>query len=289
MAYLEHLLITISLFTLLVVSLNLVVGYTGLLSVAHAGFSGVGAYVFTILLVHHGWGFLSALCIAIVLTGLLAFSIGFILSRLRNDSFALGTLGLNAILTGFMLNLNSVTGGSLGMARIPSPRIGSWLVDTIPQFLLFVIGIAAFVFLVCFWITRSAFGLVLKAIREDEDMIRLFGYHVRSYKLIIFVISAALAGVCGALYASYARFIDPTSFTITVSIDILVAAILGGLGRLRGSIMGAFVFIGVGEAVRFLGFTPDAAAQWRLALVGLMIILLTILRPQGIFGTYRLR
>lgn len=272
-----------------VLSLNLALGYTGLLSVAQAGFQGVSAYAIAILLVSHGWSFLPALLVAVLLVGLFALPIGFILSRLRGDYFALGSLGVNAILTGVMLNATGLTNGPLGITRIPFPQIGALSFNSLPLFLSLTLCVTVFAFAIGYWLTRSSFGLVLKAIREDESAIQVFGYQTRIFKLVIFVVTAMLAGLTGCLYATYIRYIDPTPFTIHASVDILVAAILGGLGRLRGSLIGAFVFIGLSEAVRFLGFAPALAAQYRLAIVGILLIVLMILRPQGLLGSYKLK
>lgn len=272
-----------------VLSVNLTLGYAGLLSVAQAGFQGVGAYAIAILLVNHGWDFLPALLVAVFVVGVFALLVGIILSRLRGDYFALGSLGVNAILTGVLLNATGFTNGPFGIARIPFPQIGHYSFDSVSLFFWLALGSVMIAFALAFWITRSSFGLVLKAIREDEDAIQLFGYQTRTFKLVVFVLAAMVAGLAGALYATYIRYIDPTPFSIHASVDLLAAAILGGLGRLRGSLIGAVVFVGLSEVVRFLGFSPMVAAQYRLAIVGAMIILLMILRPQGILGSYKLK
>ena len=289
MPYFQHLLIIISIFAISVLSLNLVVGYTGILSVMQAGLQGIGSYTLALLLVQYGWGFIPALIVAVLITAAFALPIGFILSRLRGDYFALGSLGVNAIITAFLINAMSLTNGPLGIARIPFPKVAGLTFATVPGFMWLVLGALFLVLGFCFWITRSSFGLVLRAIREDEDAIQIFGYRVRWYKLTIFVMSAGLAAFSGAFYASYIRFIDPTPFNINASVNILAAAILGGLGRLRGSLIGAVLFIGLNEAVRFLGFDPSFAAQFRLGIVGILLIVLMIVRPQGILGSYKLK
>lgn len=289
MPYLQHLLVMMSLMAVIVLSMNLVLGYTGLLSVVQAGFQGVCAYAVTLLLVERGWSFFPALLVGMLFVGMLALVTGFILSRLRGDYFALGSLGLNAILTGVMLNAASLTNGPLGISRIPFPQLLGVSFQSLSSFLVLTLVVLGIVLLGSYWITRSAFGLVLRAIREDESAIQVFGYRTRSFKLVIFVIGSMLAGVTGALYATYIRYIDPTPFTIHASVDVLAAAILGGLGRLRGSLIGAVVFLGLSEAVRFLGFAPALAAQYRLAIVGLLLIVLMIIRPQGILGSYKLK
>jgi branched-chain amino acid transport system permease protein len=129
---------------------------------------------------------------------------------------------------------------------------------------------------------------VLKAIREDEKAIRLFGYRTLSYKLAIFVIAAAMAAAAGSLFASYITFIDPTSFVVMESVFILAIVILGGFANLKGSVLGAFLLILLPELLRFVGFPAEVAAQMRQLIYGLLLILLMLYRPQGLAGEYKL-
>mgnify|MGYP001617159018 FL=1 len=129
---------------------------------------------------------------------------------------------------------------------------------------------------------------MLKAIREDEQAIQVFGYNTLKYKLGVFVIGAVFASVAGALFASYITFIDPSTFTLTESIFILAIIILGGLSNNKGAVLGAVCLILLPEILRFVGFPSDIAAQMRQVVYGLILILLMLYRPQGLVGEYRL-
>jgi branched-chain amino acid transport system permease protein len=288
MAYVIHLLIMCFIFAILAFGLNLVVGQTGLLSVAHAAFYGIGAYLTAILMVMHHVPFWIAFVVAVLGSGLVAFIFGLILSTLRGDYYALGSLGLNMIVFGAMLNLDAITRGPLGIPGVPRPQVFGYVLSTPGYFLILVILFLALTALVCWYVTRAPFGRALKAIREDEDALQVFGYRVLTYKLTVFVLAAMLAGIAGTLYATYIRFVDPSAFTVMQSVDLLAMIILGGLATLRGSFVGACVFVLLYEGVRFLGFSPDIAAQMRLVVVGALLILLMMFRPQGIFGEYKL-
>lgn len=288
MDFLLHVMTISAIFGILALGLNIIVGNTGLISVAHAGFFGIGAYAAAITMTLYHAGFTTALFCGIVVAGVTALLTGLLLSGLRGDYFVLGTLGFNAIVYGVMLNLDSLTRGPLGIPGIPRPALfGMTLLQPFPYFL-FVLFFLVLISLVFSYVTRMPFGRVLKAIREDEEALRVFGYRVLRFKLAAFVLAAMIAAVAGALYATYIRFVDPSAFVVLVSVNVLVMIILGGLATLRGSIAGAVMFIGLYESVRFLGFSPDTAGQMREAVVGLMLLLLMLFRPRGLFGEFKL-
>lgn len=144
------------------------------------------------------------------------------------------------------------------------------------------------VYIVARFIVNSSFGRVLKAIREDEKAISVFGYDTKTYKLVIFVISAGMAAIAGSLFASYITFIDPSTFTLNESIFILAMIILGGLSNIRGAVLGALFLILLPEALRFVGFPTDIAAQMRQVVYGALLIGLMLYRPQGMMGEFKL-
>ena len=146
----------------------------------------------------------------------------------------------------------------------------------------------AIVYLVSRFIVRSSFGRVLKAIREDEKAIQVFGYRTLNYKLAVFVLGAMMAAFSGSLYASYITYIDPSTFVVSESIFVIAIIILGGLASLRGSIVGAVFLVLLPEMLRFVGFPDEIAAQMRQAVYGLLLILLMLYRPQGLVGEYKL-
>ncbi len=288
MEYLIHIAILISIYAILGLSLNLVVGFTGLLSITQAAFYGIGAYVTAILLTSTGMNFFVAMFISMIITGVLSLAIGFVLSKFNDDYYALGSFGFNVIIYSIFLNWQSLTRGPLGIPGIPRPSLFGFTFSENIWFLLLSIACVAIVYFICHYITRSSFGRVLKAIREDDEAIGVFGYRTLWYKLAIFVISAVMAAVAGSLFASYITFIDPSSFTLTESIFILAIVILGGMANNRGAVIGATCLILLPEILRFVGFPDDIAAQMRQVTYGVILILLMLYRPQGLLGEYRL-
>ncbi len=288
MEYLIHLAILFSIYAMLGLSLNLVVGYTGLLSVAEAAFYGIGAYVTALLLVSSGWNFFLALLVAVLAAGIVALVIGLVLSKFDGDYYALASLGLGVIVYSVFLNWQNVTGGPLGIPGIPRPALFGFTFSDNLSFLILSLVFLGLVYLVSRFVVNSSFGRVLKTIREDEKAVQVFGYRTLDYKLLIFIVSAMIAAVAGSFYASYITYIDPTTFTVESSIFIIAIVILGGLASLRGSIIGAAFLVLLPEFLRFVGFPDEIAAQMRQAVYGLLLILLMLYRPQGLVGEYKL-
>lgn len=292
MEYLIHLAILVGIYAILGLSLNLVVGFTGLLSVTQAAFYGLGAYASAILLTTYGLNFFLALALGMLLAAFASLLIGFVLSKFRGDYYALGSFGFNIIIYSVFLNWQSVTRGPLGIPGIPRPslEIGNWKLEFTSNlsFLFLTFIFLLLTFLLCRWLTTSSFGRVLKAIREDESAIQVFGYRTLHYKLAIFVVGGALAALAGALFATYITFIDPSSFVLFESIFILAIIILGGLANLKGTMLGALFLILLPEALRFVGFPSDIAAQMRQVVYGLILVILMLYRPQGLMGEYKL-
>ncbi len=288
MEYLIHLAILFAIYAILGMSLNLVVGYTGLLSVTHAAFYGVGAYATAILLTKTGVGFFTSIIFGAVIAILVSFLIGIVLSKFKGDYYALGTFGFNTIVFAIFLNWQSLTRGPLGIPGITKPEL---LGINFANNLNFLILASVFLGLMYFasrFIANSSFGRVLKAVREDETAIAVFGYNTPYFKLAIFIASAAMAAIAGSLFASYITFIDPYGFRLMESVFILAIIILGGLANLRGSILGALFLILLPEVLRFVGFPADIAAQMRQVVYGVILILLMLYRPQGLAGEYKL-
>jgi len=287
MEYLTHLAILFFIYAILGVSLNLLVGYTGLLSSAHAAFYGIGAYATAIALTSLHINFFLSLAAGIIITGIIAFLIGIVLSRFRGDYYALVSLGFNVIVYSVLLNWQGLTRGPLGMPGIPRPEFVFDFSSNISFLILSFLFVIA-IYIISSFLAASSFGRVLKAIREDEQAAQVFGYNTNYYKLAIFVISAGMAAAAGSLFASYITFIDPSSFTVMESVFILAVIILGGLSNLRGSILGAFILVLLPEVLRFAGFPQAIAAQMRQMVYGLCLIFLMLFRPQGLLGEYKL-
>ena len=291
-----------AIWAILAVSLNLVVGFTGLLSVGHIGFFGIGAYATAILTSNasyelsrtdaiptYGWPFFAALPVSVAITGLVAIVVGVAFNRFRDDIFVLVSFGFAIIAFNTFLNLRGLTRGAFGIHQIERPAIGGWVIDGELEFLLFSLAVLAFVVLISWLVVTSSFGRVLTAIREDEEAIAVFGYRVTHYKLAVWVISAMMAGLAGSLFASWTSFIDPNSFILLESMLLVAIVILGGLATIWGSLLGAMTFVLMEEGMRFLPFIPaEYVGQARQIVLGVLLVLLMLFRPQGLVGKYRL-
>ena len=291
-----------AIWAILAVSLNLVVGFTGLLSVGHVGFFGIGAYTMAILtsspdyeqlrteaIATFEWSFFAALPVGVLLAGLAALVVGVVFNRFRDDIFVLVSFGFAIITFNVILNWRGVTRGAFGIHEIARPRIGGWTLDGELDFLVLALVFLAAVVLICWFIVTSSFGRVLTAIREDEQAIEVFGYRATHYKLAVWVISAMMAGLAGGLFASWASFIDPFSFVLLESILLVSIVILGGLATIWGSLLGAMAFVLLEEGMRFLPFLPtEYIGQARQMVLGVLLVLLMLFRPQGLVGKYRL-
>lgn len=288
MEYLIHLAILYGIYAILAVGLNLVVGYTGLLSVTHAAFYGIGAYTTAILLTQSGVGFFGSVLLGMAIAAVVSYFIGMVLSKFKGDYYALVTFGFNTIVFAILLNWQHLTKGPLGIPGISRPVLFGLNITTNLNFLILVIVCLVLVYALMRRVVNSSFGRVLKAIREDETVATVFGYKTSSFKQVVFVLAAMMAALAGSLYASYISFIDPSSFQLSESMFILTIIILGGLGRLRGSLFGTLFLILLPEILRFVGFPSGVEAQMRQLVYGLIIVLLMLYRPQGLFGEYKL-
>ena len=289
MEYLLHILVITGIYIILTLSLNLIVGYTGLASLGHAAFSCVGAYISSLLALNFGLSPWLGLLISACVAAMFGVFIGFPSLRLKGDYLALATFGLGVIVYSVAKNWVSVTRGPMGLPGIPGFSVFGFQLSGIWSYLILV---TFFVFLTYFTIRRvvnSPFGRILRGIREDEIATLAMGKDVDRHKILVFVIGAFFAGIAGSLYAHYITFIDPSSFTVMESITILLMVVFGGMGSLPGSFVGASILVIFPEALRFLGMPSSVAAPLRQMIYGLLLISLMLKRPQGVLGRYRFR
>jgi branched-chain amino acid transport system permease protein len=289
MEYLLHILIIAGIYIILTLSLNLIVGYTGLAALGHAAFSCVGAYTSALLALNLGltpWlGLLVGACLASVFGVVIALPS----MRLKGDYLALATFGFGVIVYSVAKNWVSVTRGPLGLPGIPSFSIFRFSFSSLWSYLVLVALFVLFTLFIIRRIVDSPFGRILRGIREDEIAILAIGKNVNKHKILVFVVGAFFAGIAGSLYAHYITFIDPSSFTVMESITILLMVVFGGMGSLGGSFVGATILVVFPELLRFLGMPSAIEAPLRQMIYGLLLILLMLKRPQGILGTYRFK
>ena len=281
MEYLLHLLILVGIYVMLSQSLNISAGFGGMVSLAHAGFYGVGAYTAALLAVNHHAPFLVALPVAMLLSGALALIVSAIALRTVDDYFIICTLGIQVVVFSLMNNWMSLTRGPLGIPGIPGIRLLGFGIESKWAFLLLTGGFAALTYAFLKWLTGSAFGRTLRALSEDEVFAQSLGKNVYAAKVIAFTVGAMLAAVPGALYAHYISYIDPTSFTVDESIFILSIVIIGGMRNLRGSVAAAAFLVFLPEVLRFVGMPNAIAANMRQIIYGGILVFMMFRYSRG--------
>lgn len=276
--YALHSIIVAMIFLLPSQGLNLLVGYTGLLSLAQAAFFGVGAYASALMAIHFGTPFYVNFFVAGAVAGAIALPLGVPALRLRATSFVMCTLGFVVIGQAVAKNWIGLTRGDMGLSSVPRPifdfGIFSFKIATVPQFYYLALALAGLATLVAYLIVRSPAGRNMVAIRENETLAESVGIPTWTYKIVVFVISAVFAGLGGSVYVHYLTVVSPLSFEIYYTITTLVIVLGGGAGTISGVVFGSLLFVGLSEALRI---TPEL----RMTLFGLCLIGLVFWFPKG--------
>ena len=289
MHYILHLIIIISIYVIITTSSNLLMGMAGLLSLGQAALYGIGAYIGVFSLMGLNIPLIPAIIFVMLLVALSSMLIAYPSLRLKGDYFVVATLGFQLITFTILYNWISVTNGPFGISGIPAPELFGYIpVSGTIGFTILCVILAMLTILCCKKLIRSPFGRVLKGLREDELALLSLGRNVTVFKIWTFVISSAIIGVAGFLYAAYIGYIDPTSFNLNESIFILAAVLIGGTGNVKGPIIGAVFVVLLPEFLRFVGFPDSVAANLRQIIYGLVLIVIMYFRPQGLAGVYKL-
>lgn len=281
MDYVLHLLVVIGVYTILVVSLNLAWGYTGLLSFTHAAFAGVGAYGTALLLMRLHLGFVPALLLACLLAAALGALLCAVTARLGGDYFILAVLGFQIVATAVFLNWVSLTRGPFGLLGIPKPTVFGHAITTTGEYLVLVAACAGLVVALVHRTVTLPFGRMLRAIHEDEVAVLVLGKDVARAKVTVFALSAGCAAVAGGLYAHYYSYVDPFIFDIHESILLATMVVVGGR-PLAGSIVGVVVLLLFPEALRALNVPGEITAYLKQLLFGSLLFAFVLLRPEGL-------
>lgn len=285
----RHLLVLIAINVILVASLDLLMGTAGLLSLGHAGFMGIGAYASALLVIHYRLPFLLALAAAAVAGGTAGLFIGYPSLRLRHHYFVLVTFIFGIILTLLFTSLVGITRGPMGLPGIPFatigvPGVGHHTFNTFQSkvdYYYLVLGVVALVLWLRGRLVRGRLGSALIAIREEENLAMAVGIHTHRYKVLVFVISTAIAGAAGSLYAHYATFISPEVFTFVDSFNLFVMNMIGGAGTPAGPVVGPLLLTIVRDALR--NISPVAAE----IAFGVFLIAAIAFLPVGLMGALR--
>lgn len=256
---------------IMAISVNVVCGITGQLSLGQAGFMAIGSYTTIILTQTLGFPMPVSIIIAMLVTMIFGILIGFPTLKLQGDYLAIVTLGFGEIIRVILVNLKSITGGANGM------RFTTILAAQADLAYLLIIGMLVLVIILLQNFLRSTYGRAILAVREDEIAANSNGIDVFKYKMIGFAIASAIAGFGGALYAPFIGFVKPDLASFNRSIDYLIFVVLGGMGSITGSVIAAFVLTYLQEFLRFL-------QDFRLLIYPLILIFVMLFRPQGLLG-----
>ena len=264
-AYYNSIIITVGIYIILALGLNLITGVTGQLSLGHAAYMCIGAYTSAIMTMKLGLPFIVAIIGAGIVSAIFGVIIGFPVLRLTGDYLAICTLGFGEILKSILFNVPYV-GGAMGMSGI-APK--TTLLNTLIIVLIVIIYMVR--------MERSRFGRSLVAIREDEIAAECMGINAFNYKLKMFAIGTFTAGIGGALWAHKIMVLQPVDFGFMRSIEILNMVVLGGLGSIPGTILGATLLTAIPEILRF-------SSEYRMVIYGVLLVIMMIFRPNGLMG-----
>lgn len=291
-AYLAAITIIALIYMLLALGLTLQYGLTGLINFGHVGFFAIGAYA-SALLTLKGASFILSFPAAALLAALAAWPIGLVSLRLRDDYFAIVTLGFSETVRLVITNEKWLTNGVQGIPGVPRLVEGVGLTAQLVM-LAAVLAANVIAILIMRRLVKSPFGRVIEAIRDNEEAVKALGKDPARFKIQVLMLGAALAGVAGAFYAHYITYIVPDQFIPLVTFYVWMAIIMGGVGRVSGAVLGTAILMLFLEGSRFLrdiipGVSEVEMASLRIGAVGLALILFTIYRPQGLVGDYTRR
>lgn len=276
-SYYLHIMVLIGVYIILSLSLNLITGYTGQLCLGHAAFYGIGSYVGALLMLNLNVNFFIALIASAVISGLFGLVLGIPTLRLRGDYLAIVTLGFGEIVRLVFVNWADVIRGPMGLPGIPNPSIFGFQISGRTAFYYLILILVALTLIFMSRLTNSGFGMAMQTVKADEIAAESIGIYPVKYKLIAFVISSAMAGMAGCFYASYVSYISPTTFVYNTSVTILAMVVLGGLGSLAGSVIGAVVLTLIPEVLRFI-------SDYRMLIFGALMVIMMIFKPEGFWG-----
>ena len=276
--YYVHTAVMIGIMVILAVGLNLLFGYTGQISLAHATFYAIGAYATSLLEVHAGLSFWVTTPIAIIFAVIVAIFIGIPTLKLKDHYLALATLALCLVTTLFLLNAKWLTNGAEGVMGIQAPTIFGYPLQGVALYY-FVALFTLVIFIMIRNLVNSRVGIALETIRENEEAAESLGVNVLYYKVMVFAISGALAAFAGSIYAHLTLFASPESFALPLSIEVLVIIVVGGLASMAGSVVGAVVITLLPEFLYEF-------EEYRLLVYGVILLLVVIFAPKGIVGLF---
>lgn len=261
--------------------LNLIVGYAGQISLAQGAFMGVGGYSVAILTVNDGWPVLPALAVGAVAGFVLGLLIGIPALRVTTHYLAMVTLGVEVIYLVVATSDEGLTNGALGIPGVPRPSLGALVLRSDGSYHLFVAAVVALVFGFLLFVLNSTWGRAFKAVRENEIRAAMLGVNVRRYKLLAFAIGCAVAAIAGGLLTSLIGFVDPDTFPMSLSFQMLLMVVVGGQGRFEGPLLGAVLVTVLPELLR-------GAASFYLIIFAALTLVIVLFQPKGLVAPWDL-
>jgi branched-chain amino acid transport system permease protein len=266
------------LYAILCMGLNLILGYAGLLSLGHAAFYGLGGYTTAILITRYGFGFLSCLALSGAIALLFGILLGLPTRKVRGDYFCLLTIAFGEIFRLVAQAWIGFTNGAMGIVGIPIPSILGWSIRTEVDFYYLGLILLGFTWITLSLLVHSKFGRAFIAIREDELAASVMGINTAVYKIIVFGIGCFYAGLAGSYLAVYQTTVTPSNFRLEESCLMIIMVIVGGMGSLLAPIAGVIIMTLATEYFRGI-------AEYRMLIIGVIMVAVLLFRPQGIFGT----
>jgi branched-chain amino acid transport system permease protein len=284
-AYLQNIAVLFCINAILALTLNFIMGYAGIFSLAHAIFFGVGAYATAYIAMHASDSLLLCMAASAAISAVLSMALALPALRVRGEYFVAASLGLQVIGVTIFSEWKSITGGLGGMIGIPRPKLWGYTFNDDTAFLMLALVVLGIVVGITALLVRGSFGRSLMAIRDSESAAQTYGKHVNAVKTLSVAVAAGLAGVAGSLYAFYISFINVESFMLETSILLMAMVIIGGTGTLFGPIVGAALLMSLPAALTYLPFLPPTElGSIQQIIYGLAMVLLMMFRPGGLVG-----
>lgn len=284
-AYLQNIAVLFCVNGILALTLNFIMGYAGIYSLAHTIFFGIGAYTAAYLALNVTDSLLISMLVAFSLSALVSMALALPALRVRGEYFVAASLGLQVIGVTIFAEWKSVTGGLGGMIGIPRPRLFSYVFNDDTAFLILSVIVLLAVLGILSLLVRGSFGRSLMAIRDSESAAQAYGKHVNAVKALSVAISSGLAAIAGVLYTFYMSFINVEGFTLETSILLMAMVIIGGTGTLLGPVAGAALLMTLPAALTYLPFLPPGELGAIQQIVyGAAMVVLMIFRPGGLVG-----
>jgi len=283
--YYIHMLVMAGIYTILAISLNLIIGFSGQVSLCHAAFYGIGAYTSAIFAVNFGLSFWVTFWFGGLMAAIFSYLLGLMVLRLRGHFLAITTAFFGIFINLVINNWTALTKGPMGITGIPRPGAiplpgMSIQISSRLSYYYLILVFLVFIVYVSYRIINSRIGKAMVAIRENEEVAQSIGVDAMKFKVIAFTLGGFFAGIAGSFYAHYILFISPVSFTLAESINVLVMVIFGGITTFAGPILGAILLTILPEFLRMAG-------DLRMTIYGGVLMLLIIFLPLGVFGTIK--